>query len=63
MLIGCLPSYAQAGWMATALLVLMRLLQGIAVGGEYVSALVFSMEQAAQEQKTSSGALMRPCED
>ena len=63
MLIGCLPSYAQAGWMATALLVLMRLLQGIAVGGEYVSALVFSMEHAAQEQKTSSGALMRPCED
>ncbi|MBU5900572.1 MFS transporter, partial [Vibrio cholerae O1] len=29
-LIGVLPTYAQAGWVATALLVLMRLAQGFA---------------------------------
>lgn len=57
-LIGCLPTYAQVGWFSTALLVLLRLLQGIAIGGEYVSALVFSMEHAPGPQKTISGALM-----
>ncbi|CAK9032169.1 Proline/betaine transporter (Proline porter II) (PPII) [Durusdinium trenchii] len=56
--IGCLPTYAQIGGLSTALLVGLRLLQGIAVGGEYVSALVFSMEHARSGQKTVSGALM-----
>ena len=58
-LIGCLPTYAHVGWISTALLVVLRLLQGIAIGGEYVSALVFSMEHAPGHQKTISGALMR----
>ena len=58
-LIGCLPTYAHVGWFSTALLVVLRLLQGIAIGGEYVSALVFSMEHAPGHQKTISGALMR----
>eukprot|EP00435_Cladocopium_sp_Y103_P069735 s818_g33.t2 len=57
-LIGCLPTYAHVGWLSTALLVVLRLLQGIAIGGEYVSALVFSMEHAPGHQKTISGALM-----
>ena len=57
-LIGCLPTYAMAGWLSTMLLVILRLLQGVAVGGEYVSALVFSMEHAPGRNKTISGALM-----
>ncbi|CAJ1331718.1 unnamed protein product, partial [Effrenium voratum] len=57
-LIGCLPTYAQVGYLSTVGLVLLRLLQGVAIGGEYVSALVFSMEHAPSEQKTASGALM-----
>lgn len=57
-LIGCLPTYAHVGWLSTAMLVVLRLLQGIAIGGEYVSALVFSMEHAPGSKKTISGALM-----
>ena len=57
-LIGCLPTYQTAGWLSAVLLVILRLLQGIAIGGEYVSALVFSMEHAPGRHKTISGALM-----
>src|SRR5579883_91132 len=34
-LIGCLPSYASVGLLSPALLVLMRIVQGFALGGEY----------------------------
>jgi len=34
-IIGCLPSYAQAGIASPALLAIMRLIQGLAMGGEF----------------------------
>jgi MFS family permease len=34
-IISCLPTYAQAGAVAPALLALMRLIQGLAMGGEF----------------------------
>ncbi|HEY9394178.1 MAG TPA: MFS transporter, partial [Nocardioides sp.] len=37
-LIGALPTYETVGWVATALLVLMRLAQGFALGGEWSGA-------------------------
>jgi len=43
-LIGCLPSYHIIGWYATAALVFLRLLQGIAVGGELVGAFIYTIE-------------------
>ncbi|MBR7621483.1 MHS family MFS transporter [Phenylobacterium sp. 20VBR1] len=44
--IGLLPSYAQAGLLAPALLVLMRILQGFALGGEYGGAAIYVAEHA-----------------
>lgn len=39
-LIGCLPTYAHVGVAAPVLLSLLRLVQGVAMGGEFGSALV-----------------------
>lgn len=44
--IGFLPGYASIGATATGLLCILRLLQGIAVGGELVTAYVFVAEHA-----------------
>ncbi len=44
--IGLLPTYAQAGLIAPALLVLMRILQGFALGGEYGGAAIYVAEHA-----------------
>jgi MFS family permease len=44
--VGLLPSYAQIGVIAPALLVLMRLVQGLALGGEYGGAATYVAEHA-----------------
>ncbi len=46
LLMGLLPTYAFAGWMAPAALLLLRILQGCAVGGELPGASVFVCEHA-----------------
>ncbi|HEX3441757.1 MAG TPA: MFS transporter [Pseudolabrys sp.] len=45
-LIGCLPTYAQAGVWAPVLLLMLRLLQGFAVGGEWGGAVLMAVEFA-----------------
>ncbi|ROL76173.1 LysR family transcriptional regulator [Pseudomonas protegens] len=50
--IGLLPSYAQIGFMAPVLLVLLRVLQGIAVGGEWGGAVLLASEHAPERRKS-----------
>ncbi|MGW3990043.1 MFS transporter [Streptomyces sp. NPDC004830] len=54
-LIGVLPTYAQAGWVATALLVLMRLAQGFALGGEWSGAALVATENAPRGKRALYG--------
>lgn len=46
-LIGFLPDYAQIGVAASVLIVILRLVQGLSVGGEYTTSVVFLVEGAA----------------
>ena len=50
-LIGFLPSYATLGLGATALLVLLRLAQGLALGGEYGGAATYVAEHVPDSQR------------
>src|SRR5271155_2134773 len=43
-LIGFMPTYAQVGWVAPVLLILIRIFQGLALGGEYGGATVYVAE-------------------
>jgi MFS family permease len=45
-MVGLLPTYAEAGMAAPALLVLARLIQGFSVGGEFAPSTVFLIESA-----------------
>jgi MHS family proline/betaine transporter-like MFS transporter len=50
-LIGCMPSYATIGILAPVAIVLLRIIQGLSVGGEYTSSLVFLTEHAPPERR------------
>src|SRR5476649_1105885 len=50
-LIGLLPSFATAGIVAPVLLIALRLIQGLALGGEYGGAAIYVAEHAPQGKR------------
>ncbi len=54
-LIGLLPGYATLGPMAAVLLVLLRLIQGLSVGGEFTTSVVFLVEAAPPDRRGLAG--------
>lgn len=57
--IGCLPTYATAGLWAPFALLLLRVVQGIALGGEYGSAVVYVMEHAPEGRKGACTSVLQ----
>jgi MFS family permease len=50
-LIGVLPTYATAGILSPILLILLRILQGVALGGEYGGAAIYVAEHAPNDRR------------
>jgi len=57
-LIGLLPGYETLGLLAPIALTLLRMVQGLSVGGEYTSSMVFLIEHAPHGRRGLMGALI-----
>ena len=51
LMIALAPTYAQIGWLAPAILVLARMLQGLSVGGEYGASATYLSEMAGRKRR------------
>jgi MHS family proline/betaine transporter-like MFS transporter len=56
-IVGTLPGYEAIGLAAPILLTLCRMLQGLSVGGEYTTSVVFMVENAPANRRGIAGAL------
>ncbi len=55
-LLGCLPTHARWGWVSAILLIFLRLLQGISVGGEFTGSISFLVEKAPEGKRGFYGS-------
>lgn len=56
-LMGMLPSYYTWGWISPVLLVLLRMLQGLSVGGQLAGSYVLSIEQSSSKSRGFRGSV------
>jgi len=56
LLLGLLPGHAQIGLLAPALLVVVRMVQGLSVGGEFSSSVTYLVETAPQRRRGFMGS-------
>lgn len=55
-LVGCLPTYASVGIAAPLLFTLLRLVQGLSVGGEFTTSLTYLVEHAPPRRRGLQGS-------
>lgn len=56
-LVGILPGYQVLGLAAPIILTLLRMVQGLSVGGEYTTSIIFIIEQAPPNRRALVGAM------
>jgi MFS transporter, MHS family, shikimate and dehydroshikimate transport protein len=59
LLIGCLPSFDQIGMAAPVLLVVLRMIQGLAIGGEWGGAALLVVENAPSRRRGLYGSALQ----
>ncbi len=57
--VGLLPTHAQWGWLATGMLMALRLIQGLAMGGEIGGANVYLAEHAPAERRGAMTSVLQ----
>ena len=57
--VGCLPTYEQIGIIAPIFLVILRILQGVGLGGEWGGAVILVMEHGTAEKRGFYGSLVQ----
>lgn len=56
-LIGLLPTYAQAGWLGAVLLILLRIVQGLSLGGEWGGSILIATENSGPVKRAFYAAI------
>ncbi|MBU4464969.1 MAG: MFS transporter [Actinobacteria bacterium] len=56
-LIGLLPTYAQAGWVGAILLVVLRIVQGLSLGGEWGGSILLATEHSGSVKRAFYAAI------
>lgn len=56
-LIGVLPTFEQAGWLGAILLVLLRVAQGVSLGGEWGGAVLIATEHESRAKRAFAAAM------
>ncbi|VXC79890.1 Glycine betaine/proline/ectoine/pipecolic acid transporter OusA [Burkholderia sp. 8Y] len=58
LLVGAIPTYSLAGWIAPAALIALRMIQGFSTGGEYGGAATFMAEYAPDHRRGFYGSFL-----